>query len=335
MITIRPMIGLTFAASVLLGAPGCERKPPAPSASPEGAVSEAKAAPGAREERKPAIPELPPERLPPRTRPAPDPARDQYRRDPVFVRIEEKVEKDGSVSTPAVPVLGNYLAAYFRRAGFEKAETPEAARFVLEGKFEAKYVETLTVQGKAILERYVGNTALEVRGKEVKEPLEKIDVPDFYLEAADHEKTVLDMRRRLAKIVWERLFQTGAVFADPEIVALIASLAADDSEKEAPLQAEDVVKKLASRGLSAVPYLLEALSDTRQVLVSSRYPGLTFENRDRLRIYHLADKALEEIFQKVSRLELDTPEDKRFAVIKGWENEWKKFCPSFRDLQAR
>ena len=52
----------------------------------------------------------------------------------------------------------------------------------------------------------------------------------------------------------------------------------------------------------------------------------------RLRVYHAADKALEEIFQKVSRMKPEiTPDDPeherlRRRILRGWENEWKRFC---------
>jgi hypothetical protein len=49
----------------------------------------------------------------------------------------------------------------------------------------------------------------------------------------------------------------------------------------------------------------------------------------------MADKVLEEIFQKVSRMSLETDARTRLVIVKGWENEWARFCPSFAALQAR
>ena len=72
----------------------------------------------------------------------------------------------------------------------------------------------------------------------------------------------------------------------------------------------------------------------RPVKVNAHYPGLTASNTEKLRIYHLADKALEDIFQKVSRLNLDMPARARSLVIRGWEAEWARFCPSFREALA-
>jgi hypothetical protein len=281
--------------------------------------------------RLPAIPPLPPDKLPAQTAMPPDPARDQYRREKVHVQIAENVlPKEGDPYAPPVPVLGNYLGAYFRRAGFEGAAGPGDAAYRIEGKFEGKYVETIVFQGQPVYHRYSGSVEIRVRGKD-EAVVESVEVPEFFQEGQAEDNIVLDLRRRLAKILWERLTFAGTTFTDREIPALISSLAADDLEKEAPVQAEEVVKKLAGRGLAAVPYLLDALTDERQVRVAARYPGLTTANSDKLRVFHIADKALEEIFQKVSRLDLETPSRKRFAVIQGWEAEWRRFCPSFRE----
>jgi hypothetical protein len=64
-------------------------------------------------------------------------------------------------------------------------------------------------------------------------------------------------------------------------------------------------------------------------MVKAAYPGLKVPTD--LKIYHLADKTLEEIFQKVSRMELKTPPQLRFYIIAGWENEWRRFCKPFRE----
>ncbi len=288
------------------------------------------------------IPEIPKDQLPPLTGKPPDPAREQYRRETVWVSIDERVQpKDPPAYTPSSPVLEIYISEYFRRAGFQVASRPEDAEYLIQGSFRAKYLKDMTFLDQALAHEYSGDVNLTVRGKR-EEELENVEVQDFLkvgiLSRKDREKEpdealITDMRRHLAKIVWERLYYTGKVFADKEIPILISSLASDDLESEAPLQADHAIKALVARRLEAVPYLLEALSDERMVRVNARYPGLTIQNADSLRIYHIADKALEEIFQKVSRMNLETPANLRFLIIRGWENEWKRFCPSFRESQ--
>jgi hypothetical protein len=269
---------------------------------------------------------------------------EQHRRGKVFLEIAEKVQpmERPSYSFPSADrVLQKYLAEYFRRAGFEVAHRCEDGDHRVEGDFEAKFVEAIEFKGQDIAHKYAGSLRLAVLAKGAAQELERVDVPEFFKDGIqrpgepEDRIAVLEMRRHLAKVAWGRLFLEGKVFADPEIPALLASLAADDSEKEAPIQAEAVLKALVAKRLAAVPYLLEALTDERIVRVNARYPGLTAENAQQLRVYHLADKALEEIFQKVSRMDLETPTKARFAMIRGWEGEWARFCPSFRDSPGR
>ncbi len=287
------------------------------------------------------VPELPPEKLPPRTSVPPDPAVDRYLRGKVFIHIDEEVKpKERPAYSPPTRVLENYLAEYFRRAGFEVAARPEDGERRIEGKFRAEFVEAIVFEGKPLVHKYKGTVDMSVRGKGGEE-LEKVDEPGFFKdgilkpEYPEDHYAVLEMRRHLAKIIWERLFHAGKTFTDPEIPSLVATLAADDSEKEAPVQADDVLKALVKRRFDAVPYLLDFLTDEREVRVNAHYPGLTPQNAGKLRIYHIADKALEEIFQKVSRMDLETPSKARFAIIQGWENEWRRFCPTFRDSPQR
>ena len=103
------------------------------------------------------------------------------------------------------------------------------------------------------------------------------------------------------------------------------------SKNDSALTTEDVIARLVARGLSIVPYMLEALADTRSVVMRSSYPGLNEKNRSELKVFHIADKVLEEIFQKVSRMGLATTAKGRFRIMKGWEHEWRRFCPPLRN----
>jgi hypothetical protein len=351
-------------ASVLLVQCGCtesstEKKPAAVPLEPQAAQSAASqpgtpatpqpatsAAPKAVEEKKAegaaaALAPLPPEKLPPRTRPAPDPEKEQFQLEKVNVKIAERIQpKEKPAYEPKVRIIEQYLSEYFRRAGYQVVEPP-AARYRIEGSFEAGFVDAFTLQGQTIAHRYKGNLRLEVKEGDSSTPLETVEIPEFLKDGPqkegvpEEEIAVRDMRRHLARVVWERLHSDGKVFADREIPALISSLAADDSELEPPVEADEVVKKLVEMRFHAVPYLLEALGDEREVRVNAHYPGHTSAASRKLRIYHLADKALEEIFQKVSRMDLETVPEMRSKIVRGWENEWMRFCPPFRDSPQR
>jgi hypothetical protein len=276
------------------------------------------------------IPEIPKDRLPPRTRAKPDPATAQLVREAVYVKVSETAEtKDGTRFQPEVPVVQNYLAEYFRRAGHPVVDRPEDAVYRIEGSVETTFDKELTLRNETIAWKYVGDARIVVLGKDGA-TLEKVEVPEEYrLNVKSEKSAVWDLRRYLAYLVYQRLFTEGKVFTNADVVRLINSLAADPFESAEETKANDVIQKLADLGLPAVPYLLDALTDTRTVLASAEYPRL--ENPSDLKVYHIADKALEEIFQKVSRMEIDTPDHWRFVIIRGWEREWARFCKPFRD----
>ncbi len=332
------------------------------------------------------IPKLPLEKLPKATGVKPDPAKEQYIREAVLVKITETIHPDhpdqpekgasekGEPYTPKQPIVSIYLSEYFRRAGFQIVDEPAKAAYRVEGVFEGLYDKTLMFRGQAIAVKYKGSCHLQVLDPPGNE-LERVEIPEIYTEGIigqdkvrnlgpeggiedssglpaqagvkaeegsekgaaekkgerEEKNAVLDLRRQMAKALWGNLFQRGKPFADPEIPLLLSSLAADDSTSENPTSTDEVVRKLVAGRFKAVPYLLEALSDERPVLVAASYPGLTPADAQKLRVYHLADKALEEIFQKVSRMDLSTPPKHRFVIIRGWENEWRRFCKPYRE----
>ncbi len=302
------------------------------------------------------IPELPPEELPPRTGVKPDPARDRYERDTVHVAIEERVHpRELPAYTPPMSIVERHVAEYFRRAGFRVVDEEAGAKHVVRGRFEAVFGDVLVFRGRLFALKFEASAQVTVVDAEGELEGDVI-VPAFEREGAvarpahrseligppspfrkpsavrEEDLVVADLRRETARIIWHRLSREVEAFSDPRIPALIDSLTVEDLESnELPTTADDVIRKLAALRFDAVPYLLEALADERPVLVPATYPGLTELNADKLRVYHIADKALEEIFQKVSRMGLDTPAEHRFIIIRGWENEWRRFCPPFRD----
>ena len=312
------------------------------SADPVGASPQTKPGDKTSSAKKSPLPPLPPEKLPPRTGSAPDAAQEQYIREKVFVSVAEKVApRNRPEYAPSPRVLETYLAEYLRRAGFDVVTDPAAALFLIRGAFAAAFKEALTFQGQEIAHKYRASLSLTLSKSGALGPIASVEIPEFFKEGVltpgvpEDQVVALELRRHLAKIAWDELYLTGKALGDPEIPALLASLAADDPLNEAPVQAKNVVQALVGKRLAAVPSLLDALTDERIVRVNTVYPGLTSATADKLRVYHIADRALEEIFQKVSRMTLETPPKHRFVVIKGWENEWRRFCPSFRNSPQR
>ena len=275
------------------------------------------------------VPEIPRDQLPSRTRKPPDPKTNQYVLGKVYIRIGERVRlMKGAEYVPKVPVVTEYLSEYFRRAGYDVVPTAATADYRVEGSMRADYKTVLKFRDEIVAWKYGGSVTVQVF--EGERQREEITVPDVYRENAKNETScVLDLRRYMAKTLHDKLFSEGKVFPQLETIGLLRQLSVDPLEAEKPVSGNEIIARLADIGLPAVPYLLETLTDTRTVLAATEYPGL--ENLDDLKSHHVADKALEEIFQKISRMNLKTNSHQRFVIIRGWENEWRRFCPPFRE----
>lgn len=310
--------------AAIAGGPGVVRAGDDPGQAGDGTKAPA-------ETRKLEMPELTKGQLPEKTRTAPDPKTTQYTRGAVSIAVVEEVRPvQGGSFSPPVNVVGTYLEEYLRRAGFDVRPADGAGvDYRLRGRVIVDYDEALTFRDEIIGWRYRGTARLTLEDPKGK-ALEELKVPEVFRTSSKDEKTaILDVRRLVAKRLHDLLFVQGRVFARREVVRLLATLTVEPDDVAEPLTAEEVIARIADRGLEGVPYLLEAMTDTRMVLAESDYPGL--EDPADLRVYHIADKALEEIFQKVSRLPLRAAPAHRYVVTLGWENEWRRFCPPFRD----
>ena len=297
---------------------------------PAGQAEKAPDKPDKKAQKRPPIPRLPAEQLPKRTRVRPDPAKSQVELDAIHVSIEEMAQTMvGKRYTPQTRVVENYLSEYLRRAGYRILENPARARYRISGRISTIFDTELILRNKIIAWKYAGSIVVKLRDINGK-VLQEITIPEvFRLNVKNEKSAIWDLRRYLAHIIYTGLCLEGKVLTNRDVVDLIESLAVDSFDRVEDIEAAEVIEKLADHGLEAVPYLLHALTDTRTVMVKARYPKL--EVPTDLKIYHLADKTLEEIFQKVSRLELKTPARLRFYIIAGWENEWRRFCKPFRE----
>ncbi len=299
---------------------------------------------------------IPKDKLPKATRTKPDPKKEQFKKVPVFVSCDEIIiPRNGELYAPNLPVIQPYLASYFARAGYKVVDTLQEAKYIIVGNFEGAFVKELKFEGVLVAVNFGGEVSFEVLDQKQK------IIDSFTMKGIDAEATipklnkkktkkktsqkepklpeehyaVIDLRRKIAKEVWKRLYHKKGLFSDGKVSKLIESVTVDSLEAENPLSGDQVLEELVKARFQAVPYLLEALTDTRVVLAPFKYPGLTPLNSEQLRVYHFADKVLEEIFQKVSRMGLDTPDKHRFIIIQGWQNEWKRFCPAWKKITQK
>ncbi|MEM7233680.1 MAG: hypothetical protein AAF517_16005 [Planctomycetota bacterium] len=278
------------------------------------------------------LPRIPKGKLPKRTRTPPDPKKDQLSRGSVYLSIAEVEDPSRGKAGPAkVSVVQPYAAEYFRRAGFRVVKNVGNADFRIEGKVVATFVSPIIFRKRTIGWKYIADASVTVTNRD-GQLVSEHQIPQQEWDGGQDEPTAsIDIRRLIAKNVHDTLFVKCAAFQTPKVGELLAALKVDPLEAEDPRSGNELVDLMADLGVTAVPFLLEALTDNTTVLAETDFPGL--KKLDDLKVYHMADKALEEIFQKVSRLPLKATADERFIVTLGWENEWRRFCPAFRESE--
>jgi hypothetical protein len=333
-----------LALSVALVLQGCSGLPAAEeSPKVEGAPSPAEGPQDPKATVRERLRDLPAGQLPTSTRARPDPARDQFAREPISVEIDETIEAQGQAPRAAdVRVTGNYLKAYLQRAGFPIVLSSDRPPFSITGTVRVGFHDEIRALDRVVGWRYRAAGSIVIFDREGKE-LAKIDIPEFLQENARSEvSAALQVRRYLSKLLWDDLFARRNVLGRSDVPRRLDALSVEPGTTEfeeagdpqTPDTVEDVVRSVADAGLGAVPYLLEYLSDERTVRLPTKIAALQSSDPERVKVFHVADKILEEIFQKVSRLPLGCTREERFTVTAGWEGEWARFCPSFRALRA-
>ena len=256
------------------------------------ALQDEKPAEGGVKKKKPPIPELAADQLPKQTRARPDPAKSQVELDAIHVTIVEMPQTmPGKRNTPQTSVVKNNHREYLPRPRYRIVENPAKARYRVSGKISTIFDTELILRNKIIAWKYAGTISAKLQDANGK-VLQEMDIPEvFRLNVKSEKSAIWDLRRFLAHLIYSELCLKGDELTNGKIVSLIESLAVDSFDQVEDIEASAVVEKLADHGLQAVPYLLQALTDTRTVMVKAVYPGLKVPTD--LKIYHLADKVLE------------------------------------------
>ena len=228
-------------------------------------------------QKKPPIPRLAAEQLPKQTRSRPDPAKSQVELDTIHVDIEEMAQTmDGTRYTPGTRVVQNYLEEYLRRAGYRVLKEAAKARYRIRGKISTIFDKELILQKRIIAWKYAGSVVVDLLDANAK-VLQKVSIPEvFRLNVKNEKSAIWDLRRYLSHLIYSKICLEGKVLGNNEIFGLIESLAVDSFDREEDVEAGEVIEKLADQGLSTVPYLLHALTDTRPVMANAKYPNLRF-----------------------------------------------------------
>jgi len=250
---------------------------------------------------------------------------------PAPVRLDRGTIHVGIAETlDGVPTDTNIAQLLITRTllhhGFHLAPASEA-RYRVEGRLTCTYHKELKMtlgEVEQLLEhQWLAEFALTVtdRGPEGKGPedVESFSFPEPMRNGrTDPELARRDIRRRAATDMAKTIGR-GRIIGDAEVRQLLDAL----QDPYDPRGFDEIERDIVALGARAVPYLLEALLDTRPVRMVGSYPDLEKFDPEDLKVYHLADRMLSDLLSRHAALDLLSTETRRLQVITGWTWAWE------------
>ncbi len=205
--------------------------------------------------------------------------------------------------------------------GFELVPRAEA-QFIISGSLTCDYLQDLTFdfQGASqhLEHQYHGKfdgTLTSVADQRVQE----LSFPEPLMNGrTDLELARRDIRRRAATLVSETMLR-GPILGNRQVRGLLDALTD-------PLDGRfynQVIDEISQYGEVAVPYLLEALRDDREVRLEGDYPGFPDLKDGELKVYHVVDLTLREILDRNSGLDPLASDDYIKRIRTGWQWLWE------------
>ena len=240
----------------------------------------------------------------------------------IAVEITETVDGEPSEFNIAQLLITRALLLHGYRLAPKKK-----ARFVVEGTLACTYYRnvTMTLGGVEQHMQHQWHALFDCtlvdrgEGKGAEARFEKYSFPEPLLDGRIEAKLAKrDIRRKAATIMAKNL-TGGELLGNPEIPPLLDAL----QDPYEPRSFNEIEAEIVLHGLAAVPFLLEALTDTRAVRPQGAYPGLEDFNRGELKVYHIADHALSVILRRDAALDLLSTNSRRLNVITGWTWAWE------------
>ncbi len=239
-----------------------------------------------------------------------------------FVTVRERLDGE--------PTKINFGEELIRRElvyhGFRAVSDPKEARYVIDGALDVRFYQQLHFEfmgQKTLLEnQYKGEfegTITDTRETDSEKRVEKFHVPEQTYGRTDDALARRDVRRKIGSDAAMKVVNTRHLARD-KVKSLLDALA-DPAETRT---FNEIAAELVAIGQPAVPYLLDALRDDREVLVKGTYPGLDDETRELFRYVHVADLALEELLDSESEFSLSSDDDYEARIVTGWLWRWEE-----------
>jgi hypothetical protein len=245
--------------------------------------------------------------------PAPDAA---FEVSGLFLR--DTIAFDVVVKGFGADVVGE-LTKFGRLFGFAPVAKDENPAYVLRGELALVEIDPVTFEDQTVQYRLRLDAKLELARGATGPALEPFELPEYVTGAADKERARRDAVRDCATKLAQFIYYDGATLGDAEIRALCGDLLIESTEGR---MYNDVIERLVAAGDRAVPFLIWNLNDSRKVALQGDLPRLYEKDADKVRVYHVANYALERIFGRVTTLTVDSSRQYRREVMEGWQLKW-------------
>ena len=249
-----------------------------------------------------------------------------------YVKIEEILDGAPPSGTNISKLL---LERSLSMHGF-KLVSRDQADYIIEGTLECDYFQDLSFdfndQSQHLEHQYHGkfdgHLISRSSGGEV---VQDLSFPEPLMNGRTQmELAQRDIRRRSATIIAENLLR-GKILGDPEVRGLLDALT-DSLDGRFYNQIQDEMLQIGAR---AVPHLLEALRDDREVRLEGSYPQFPALEEGELKVYHIADLTLRDILDRDSGLDPLSSDDYLLRVRIAWQWLWEDFQQIPQHLRVR
>lgn len=246
-------------------------------------------------------------------------APDLFLRDAIYFEVE--------TDEHTRPILDNVMK-YAKLFGFAPVMQPDRAAYAVSGTLECRALEPVKLDDAIVQYKWTLSADLKVSDTATGALLEQVTVPSQEKGAADKDRAYYYASKACASKAAQFLFFDGQALGRPGIRNLLADLLIESTEGRL---FNDIMESLVDAGREAVPFLIWKLNDRRRVALPGDLPGLTDELAGHVKVYHVANRALERILNRETGLHVTRDTDRAFVnkVQLGWFMHWRKMCGAY------
>ncbi len=215
------------------------------------------------------------------------------------------------------------LKKFARLFGFPPVGVDEAPAYTVRGRIALVEIEPAMFEDQVLEYKFQADVAFELAPAGGGAAVEAFELPEYVVGAASKDRALRNAVRAVATKLAQFIFYDGRTLGDPVLRDLCADLLIERSDD---LQYNEVVEKLVAAGYRAVPFLIWNMNDSRKVALTGDLPLLREEDADKVRVYLVANYALERIFGGSTGLTVASSREEVREAMDEWQRRWRERC---------